>query len=37
MENPVEVLERKCTDAALLHCGDPVRYQIMRRIDVVAE
>jgi hypothetical protein len=34
MENPVEVLERQCNDAALTVCGDPIRYQIRRRIAI---
>jgi hypothetical protein len=32
--NPVEVLERECTDAALTNCGEPVRYQILRQIEI---
>lgn len=32
MDNPVEVLERLCTDSALSACGEPVRYRIHRRI-----
>ena len=34
MDNPVEVLERKCTDAALASCGDPIRYEIHRQIEI---
>jgi hypothetical protein len=34
MDNPVEVLERRCDDAALTVCGDPVRYRILRTIVV---
>jgi hypothetical protein len=34
LDNPVEVLERDCTDAELTHCGDPARYQIKRQIDL---
>lgn len=34
MDNPVEVLSRVCTDAALTICGDPVRYQIRRQIEI---
>lgn len=33
-ENPVEVLERDCSDAALTTCGEPVRYQILRQVEV---
>jgi hypothetical protein len=32
MENPVDVLERTCSDAALTSCGDAARYRILRRI-----
>ena len=34
LDNPVEVLERVCTDAALTSCGEPVRYQIRRQIEI---
>lgn len=34
MDNPVEVLERECADAALAHCGDPVRYRVRRQIEI---
>lgn len=34
MDNPVEVLERECADAALTQAGDPVRYQIFRHIEI---
>lgn len=34
MENPVEVSERDCSDAALLHCGTTRRYRILRHIEV---
>ncbi|HEV2616139.1 MAG TPA: hypothetical protein VGU63_05960 [Candidatus Acidoferrales bacterium] len=34
MDNPVEVLERKCIDAALTSCSDPIRYQIRRQIEI---
>lgn len=34
MENPVEVVERVCPDATLTKCGEPIRYQIMRRIEI---
>lgn len=36
MDNPVEVLERDCSDAQLMHCGDPARYQIKRQIELTA-
>jgi hypothetical protein len=32
MDNPVDVLERACTDAALTACGPPERYRIHRQI-----
>jgi hypothetical protein len=32
MENPVQVEERACTDAALTACGNPERYTIHREI-----
>jgi hypothetical protein len=32
MDNPVDVLERVCSDSALSTCGEPVRYRIFRRI-----
>lgn len=34
MDNPVEVLERECTDAELTKAGPPVRYKIRRQIDL---
>jgi len=37
MDNPVEVLQRDCTDRALTACGDPIRYRIRRQIAIVAE
>lgn len=37
MENPVEVLQRDCTDRVLTSCGDPIRYRIRRQITVTAE
>lgn len=33
-ENPLEVLERECSDAALTQCGEPVRFQIVRHIEI---
>lgn len=36
IDNPVEVKARPCTDAALSNCGEPVRYQIRRQIELVA-
>jgi hypothetical protein len=32
--NPVEVLQRECQDAALSTCGEPVRFQILREIEI---
>jgi len=37
MDNPVEVLERDCDDAALAVCGPPVRYRIRRQISLDSE
>ena len=34
IDNPVEVLERDCADAALTACGNPARYQIRRHVEV---
>lgn len=36
LENPVEVRERQCTDAALTQCGEPRRYLIRRHIDLTS-
>lgn len=35
MDNPVEVLERECTDSTLQSCGKPVRYQIRRHTNLI--
>ena len=35
MDNPVEVLERECEDLEAKHCGEPVRYRIIRTIELV--
>jgi hypothetical protein len=32
--NPVEVLERICSDAALTACGEPSRFQILRQVEI---
>ncbi len=37
MDNPVEVLERNCNDAALADCRAPVRYSIRRQITLDAQ
>jgi hypothetical protein len=34
LNNPVEVLERICSDAALTVCGEPSRFQILRQVAV---
>lgn len=34
MDNPVQVLERQCSDAALTACGKPIRYEIRRQIEI---
>jgi hypothetical protein len=36
MSNPVDVIERVCTDAKMTECDSPVRYRIMRDISVTA-
>ena len=36
MENPTDVLERDCEDAALYNCGPAIQYQIRRRITLKA-
>jgi hypothetical protein len=36
IDNPVEVRERQCSDAALTQCGEPERYSILRRINVTS-
>jgi hypothetical protein len=35
--NPVEVSERLCTDEALTKCGEPIRSQILRQIEIGTE
>lgn len=37
MDNPVQVLERQCSDAALTACGRPIRYEIRRKIQITAK
>jgi len=37
LDNPVEVTERVCTDAALTKCGDPMRYQIRRQVEITVQ
>jgi hypothetical protein len=37
MDNPVEVMERACNDAALTDCGNPQRYAIRRQITLHAD
>jgi hypothetical protein len=34
MDNPVDVVQRRCRDAALTDCDDPVRFRIHRRIEL---
>lgn len=36
MDNPVQVLERQCSDAALTACGEPIRYEIRRKIEITS-
>jgi hypothetical protein len=37
MDNPVEVTERACNDAALTDCGNPQHYTIRRQITLRAD
>jgi hypothetical protein len=37
LDNPVEVIERDCTDLALTSCGDPMRYQIRRQVEITLQ
>lgn len=37
MDNPVDVMERSCNDAALNDCGNPERYTIRRQLTLRAE
>lgn len=34
INNPVEVLERNCSDLTLTVCATPVRYQVLRQIEL---
>jgi len=34
MENPVDVVQRRCRDEALRDCDDPTAYRIFRRIEL---
>jgi hypothetical protein len=34
MDNPVDVIQRHCNDEALTDCGEPVKFQIRRRIEL---
>ena len=34
MDNPVDVVQRHCTDESLLNCGEPVKYRIRRQIEL---
>lgn len=36
MDNPVQVLERQCSDAELTACGKPIRYEIRRKIEITS-
>ena len=37
LDNPVEVVERGCVDLALTNCGDPMRYQIRRQVEIALQ
>jgi len=34
MDNPVDVVERRCSDLAFTECGEAVRYRIHRVIEL---
>jgi hypothetical protein len=34
LDNPVQVMERECKDAALADCGAPARYEIHRHVEI---
>jgi hypothetical protein len=34
--NPLEVLARECSDPALTTCGEPIRFQILRQIEIIS-
>jgi hypothetical protein len=37
LDNPVEVVERDCTDIALTKCSEPMRYQIRRQVEITLQ
>jgi hypothetical protein len=37
LDNPVEVIERDCSDLALTNCGEPMRYQIRRQVEITLQ
>jgi hypothetical protein len=37
LDNPVEVIERDCSDLALTKCGEPMRYQIRRQVEITLQ
>jgi hypothetical protein len=37
LDNPVEVIERDCTDIALTKCSEPLRYQIRRQVEITLQ
>jgi len=37
LDNPVEVIERDCTDIALTKCGEPMRFQIRRQVEITLQ
>lgn len=36
MENPVDVVQRRCRDEALTDCDEPMKYRILRRVELRA-
>jgi hypothetical protein len=37
MNNPVDITERTCSDAALTQCADETHYRILRKISLEAD
>lgn len=37
LDNPVEVIERDCTNATLTTCGESMRYQIRRQVEITLQ
>jgi hypothetical protein len=37
MDNPVETMERECSDQALTNCGEPKPHHILRQVELMLE